>query len=193
MFITDGKNIRIPRGDSASISFTFTEPDGETPYILGEGQLAVLSVFPVKGAEPVITKTADSSGQDSDGSVVFRFSPKETNIPVNTYGYTIKLTDTEDSKKDTWLGFPEDACFAVGTDLPACGVQSANGGINVTVSQIKSRFPAYEGTYTVTPDFTADITLATAERSLSDNITVCRVPVSETPNESGGITLTIGG
>lgn len=54
------------------------------------------------------------------------------------------------------------------------------------------RLPPYQGEYTVAPDFNQDITLPTAQKSLTENITVERVPVYEVENPAGGITFILG-
>lgn len=54
------------------------------------------------------------------------------------------------------------------------------------------RLPPYTGSYTVTPDFADDIILPTANKSMTDNMTVEKVPSYEVENESGGITFVLG-
>lgn len=54
------------------------------------------------------------------------------------------------------------------------------------------RLPPYTGDYTVTPDLIDDIILPTASKSMTDNLTVEKVPSYEVENESGGITFVIG-
>lgn len=53
-------------------------------------------------------------------------------------------------------------------------------------------FPAYSGEYDVTPLPRDDIVLPTANRSMSDDVTVRRIPYYETSNPSGGYTAIIG-
>ena len=112
MYDNDRFNIRIPRGDSASIPFTFTDSEGE-PYIFDDGQYARLDVYPVKGAEPVITKTAPKSEQSELGTVFFVFSPEDTDIPRGQYIYTLRTFDANDTEIDTRIGFPETAIFEI--------------------------------------------------------------------------------
>ena len=193
MFFTDGFNIKIPRGDSAAVKFTFTDKVSGLPYILPEGISAVLDVFPVKGAQSVISKEAGSSGQLSDGSVTFSLSPEDTDVPCCVYRYTIRLVNADGSACDTQLGFPDEALFAVGMDCPKNVGFAPEGTVDITVERGGSDLPVYTGAYTVSPRFNESVTLETAGHSCSGNITVLGVPLTETENEYGGITLTIGG
>lgn len=52
------------------------------------------------------------------------------------------------------------------------------------------RLPPYEGGYTVTPKIEAQ-TLATKNKSLTDDIVVEEIPYSEVGNPSGGNTVNI--
>lgn len=52
--------------------------------------------------------------------------------------------------------------------------------------------PAYRGEYDVIPLPRDDIVLPTANRSMSDDVTVRRIPYYETSNPSGGYTAIIG-
>ena len=54
------------------------------------------------------------------------------------------------------------------------------------------RLPPYTGDYTVTPDLIEDVVLPTANKSMTDNVTVEPVPTYEVENASGGITFVIG-
>jgi|GEM_PF-2342040 len=115
MFITDGKNIRIPRGDTATIPFTFvTEDEGEeSPYIFTSGQYAELSVYHVKGAEAVFTKTAARSAQHADGTVFISFNKAETSIRRGKYIYAVRLLKEDGTSADTWLGGDNTAEFEI--------------------------------------------------------------------------------
>ncbi len=191
MFLTDGSNIKIPRADSAHIRFTLLRDDGETPYLLRANESVRLDVFPVRGAQSVIAKSAGSTAQSPDGSVVFTLSVEDTDIPAGVYRYSLRLTGDEEC--DTVLGFPDDACFAVGMNCDAYKGSACAGDIIVTVGQAGGTLPPYEGEYTVAPGFDSDIVLETAQKALTENITVERVPITRTENSAGGITLTIGG
>ncbi|MBR5088460.1 MAG: hypothetical protein IK093_03445 [Ruminiclostridium sp.] len=193
MFITDGYNIRIPRGDTACVNFTLTEADGGAPHILSSGQYVRLDVFIRKSVAPVITKTVSAAEQLPDGSVTFAFSPEDTDIAANEYSYSLKIVNGDGSRCDTWLGFPEDACFAVGTDCPPYIGYEPQAGIMVEVGQGAETLPRYDGEYSVTPSLSQDIVLETAQKTMSANVVVGRVPMTETQNAAGGITLTIGG
>lgn len=50
----------------------------------------------------------------------------------------------------------------------------------------------YEGDYDVTPDFTTQ-TLETAQKIMTDDVTVEPIPVYRTSNPQGGKTIYIGG
>ena len=52
--------------------------------------------------------------------------------------------------------------------------------------------PVYNGPYTVTPLVTAQ-TLATKDRRMTGDVLIHMIPIHETPNAQGGITLNIGG
>lgn len=192
MFLTDGYNIKIPRGDSADIKFTFISDDGEAPYILPAGKFALIEVFPVKGAAPVITKRIERSAQSSDGSVIVHFAPSDTDIPCAVWLYTVKIKSADGSVCDTMLGFNEEAYFAVSSDHPKRTEQNNPDGVIVTVSSAEGALPAYTGSYTVEPSFSDDVTLNTAGCSMTDNVTVLGIPVTETENAAGGTTVSIG-
>lgn len=72
-------------------------------------------------------------------------------------------------------------------------VINAPGTIDVRINNPGGRLPYYDGDYTVTPIVEDDITLATANRSLRDNITVEKIPTLTVENPSGGNTFIIGG
>lgn len=191
MFFTDGHNIKIPRGDSADIKFTFLREDGETPYIFGNNELAKLDVFPVRGAESTVVKTAGKTSQSPDGSVTISLKANDTDIPAGVYRYTLRLLNGD--KCDTVIGFPDETYFAVGTDCDAYSGNVSAGDIRVTIEKGGETLPPYSGEYTVSPSFSEDIVLNTAQTSMLGNITIRRVPVTRVSNTAGGITLTIGG
>lgn len=143
MFLTDGYNIKIPRGDTADISFTFTRADSGEPYRFTSGQYAELRVFPVRGAEAVIS--ASASAQDAQGAVTFHLSETDTDIPASVYLYTLRLTG---AGTDTWLGFPEDAFFAVGSDCAPSNGYTADVSVNVSVGQGSAPSPAADSAFT---------------------------------------------
>ena len=62
----------------------------------------------------------------------------------------------------------------------------------VVPDEDKSDLSAYYGDYVVVPDAESDIELPTAETILGDNIIIRKIPYSETKNQSGGTTVTIG-
>lgn len=51
----------------------------------------------------------------------------------------------------------------------------------------------YQGPYMVIPQIATDIILPTAQKSMSQNVTVKEIPVYVTGNEAGGNTVIIGG
>ena len=115
MFITDGTNIRIPRGDTAVIPFIFvTENEGEeSPYIFAAGQYAELSVYPVRGADAVLRKTAPRSSQHADGTVYIGFTSADTDIGRGKYIYAVRLLKEDGASADTWLGADITAEFEI--------------------------------------------------------------------------------
>ena len=62
MYITDGCNIIVPRGDRADIPFVFTDEESGDPYVFDEGTQIRLDVFPVRGADSVISETLEAPG-----------------------------------------------------------------------------------------------------------------------------------
>ena len=61
------------------------------------------------------------------------------------------------------------------------------------VAQSGGSFPKYEGDYEVTPSLSEDITLETAKKLMTDDVTVHKVPRYDVENTAGGITVYIGG
>lgn len=55
-----------------------------------------------------------------------------------------------------------------------------------------SALPYYEGDYTVTPRLNEAITLQTAQKAMSQNVTVTQIPMYQTENDKGGLTVIIG-
>ena len=51
---------------------------------------------------------------------------------------------------------------------------------------------AYHGDYTVTPQVEEQV-MKTKNKTMTDNVTVLKIPYSEVDNLSGGQTITIGG
>mgnify|MGYP007102038962 CR=1 FL=1 len=115
MIITDGINIKVPRGDTAAVSFTFcTENEGvESPYIFAGGQYMQLAVYPVRGAEAVLTKTVSGAGQQPDGTVTVALSAEDTDIGRGKYIYTVRLLTESGNSADTWLGAEHTAEFEI--------------------------------------------------------------------------------
>ena len=69
----------------------------------------------------------------------------------------------------------------VGTCNKLTGVIAQSGG----------SFPKYEGEYEVTPSMKNDITLETAKKVMTDNVTVKKIPRYDVSNEAGGTTIYI--
>lgn len=113
MFRTDGADIIIPRGDSALIPFALESADSGETYFLEEGQTLELAVFPVRGAEPVIRKTAGAAEQTEEGSVIFSLAPEDTDIGVGRYLYTLRLFSADGTEADTLAGGVGKARFTV--------------------------------------------------------------------------------
>lgn len=64
-----------------------------------------------------------------------------------------------------------------------------SGRINAAIGII----PEYTGGYTVVPRVGQAVILPTRKCLMTDNVTVTEIPMTEQPNEAGGITLTVGG
>lgn len=61
------------------------------------------------------------------------------------------------------------------------------------IGQSGGSFPKYEGDYEITPSMSEDITLETAKKLMTDDVTVKKVPRYDVTNEAGGKTVYIGG
>ena len=59
------------------------------------------------------------------------------------------------------------------------------------IGQSGGSFPKYEGDYEVTPSMKNDITLETAKKLMTDNVTVKKIPRYDVSNEAGGTTVYI--
>ena len=53
--------------------------------------------------------------------------------------------------------------------------------------------PEYTGEYTVVPQLGRPVILRTKNYRMTENVTVEALPLTEQPNDAGGITLTVGG
>ena len=97
MYDVNGANISVPRGDSAFLPFELTDEATGEPYILTDGQYAVFGVFPLKGADPVITQTLTE--QSESGTVTVSLTPADTDIMRGEYVYTSnpRMTQTIDN------------------------------------------------------------------------------------------------
>jgi hypothetical protein len=62
----------------------------------------------------------------------------------------------------------------------------------IEISRQVAEVPKYEGTYSVTPSTTEDITLATKQKLLTADVVVEKILYAEVSNNSGGTTATIG-
>ena len=71
MYITDGCNITVPRGDRADIPFVFTDRDTGDTVIFPDSTRITLDVFPVRGEESAISKTLTGFDQFPDGTLIF--------------------------------------------------------------------------------------------------------------------------
>lgn len=61
------------------------------------------------------------------------------------------------------------------------------------IAQSGGSFPKYEGEYEVIPSLAEDITLETAKKVMTDDVTVKKLPRYDVANEAGGKTVYIGG
>lgn len=72
-------------------------------------------------------------------------------------------------------------------------VKENSGRISAVVDRPKGDYQKYTGEYEVTPSLSEDITLDTAHKVMTDDVTVRKVPQYEIINDAGGNTLIIGG
>ena len=111
MYITNGCDIIVPRGDRADIPFIFTDKDTGDTVIFDTSVNITLDVFPVRGEESVISKTVPAWEQYPDGTVVFHLRPADTDVPFGEYHYTLRAVSS--SEADTLLGVPDSARFGI--------------------------------------------------------------------------------
>lgn len=76
---------------------------------------------------------------------------------------------------------------------PAIHVTVAGNRNKLTgvIAQSGGSFPKYEGEYEVAPSMKNDITLETAKKVMTDNVTVKKIPRYDVSNEAGGTTIYI--
>jgi hypothetical protein len=72
------------------------------------------------------------------------------------------------------------------------GDLKAGGTLHGVLSMFKGDYEPYTGPYDISPNFEG-ITIATANRYLSNNITILPIQVDSVSNTSGGRTVFIGG
>ena len=70
-------------------------------------------------------------------------------------------------------------------------VNSSTRKLTGGIAQSGGSFPKYEGDYEVTPSMKNDITLETAKKLMTDNVTVKKIPRYDVSNEAGGTTVYI--
>ncbi|MBP1549098.1 MAG: hypothetical protein J6A05_03750 [Oscillospiraceae bacterium] len=70
-------------------------------------------------------------------------------------------------------------------------VVGAGNKLTGVIAQSGGSFPKYEGAYEVTPSMKNDITLETAKKVMTDNVTVKKIPRYDVSNEAGGTTIYI--
>ena len=70
-------------------------------------------------------------------------------------------------------------------------VGSNTNKLTGVIAQSGGSFPKYEGEYEVTPSMKNDITLETAKKLMTDNVTVKKIPRYDVSNEAGGTTVYI--
>lgn len=70
-------------------------------------------------------------------------------------------------------------------------VNSSTRKLTGVIAQSGGSFPKYEGDYEVTPSMKNNITLETAKKLMTDNVTVKKIPRFDVSNEAGGTTVYI--
>lgn len=119
------------------------------------------------------------NGQDGNDGI----SPTVEVAEINN-GYRITVTD-KDGKHD----------FDIlnGAHLPEVTASDNGKFLGVVGGKYAlTELPKYDGAYEVTPQAEATVTLKTAEKYLSEDVTVKKIPYYEVDNESGGTTVYIG-
>lgn len=71
------------------------------------------------------------------------------------------------------------------------GKASQTGSLRGQLSVSSPSIESYQGPYLVTPPPWADTILDTKDKMMSENLTVERIPYSQTFNASNGLTVTI--
>lgn len=83
----------------------------------------------------------------------------------------------------------------INRNSPAIHVTVAGGRNKLTgvIAQSGGSFPKYEGEYEIIPSLAEDITLETAKKVMTDDVTVRKLPRYDVANEAGGTTVYLGG
>lgn len=79
--------------------------------------------------------------------------------------------------------------------LYSCGTISGTINSHLVLSGIVAMTPNledYVGNYTIIPDFTQQV-MPTNDKHMTDDVTIESIPYSEVANQSGGLTINIGG
>ena len=85
-----------------------------------------------------------------------------------------------------WVDIP-----AIKGDTPVKGIDYfTEEDKQELVNDVLANFPVYEGTYNISPSRQTQI-LETANKVLSDNVTIAEIAYSEVSNNSGGTTYYI--
>lgn len=147
--------------------------------------------------------TAKSVRDDADNGVFDGFSPTVEVTPIDG-GYRVTITDEKGPHSFDIMsnGFdigdglkldPATNTLSVKTPLPE--PENSDNGKFLSIVGGKyalTELPKYDGTYEVTPQAETAVTLKTAEKYLSEDVTVKKIPYYEVDNESGGTTVYIG-
>ena len=71
---------------------------------------------------------------------------------------------------------------------------NTNGDVDIDpIIDAKLRKTTFSGEYVVIPSPTDDVVFLTAQKYMNSNIRVNKIPYAEVSNNSGGMTVTIGG
>ena len=176
MVTIKGYNISLPYGESFMLKFTLTDRASGAPYILPAGSVLRFAVHYRMSSSVLIEKTAGPEEQEEDGSLTFTLASDDTKIKRDRYRYTLAVVNPDAGKCITLIGFQDDAVFAVETDCPSGGTSLVQPEIEVLTELTGERLPDYEGGYMFAPSFSGDIVIPTLRKSVSDNITIKRIP-----------------
>lgn len=110
------------------------------------------------------------------------------------YYYGMKITVVQNGVVSHYTITPNKTLQAEGSGSGLPSVTEEDDGKVLKVvggKWVASELPVYEGSYSVTPSATGDITLQTSQKMLDADVVVSKIPYAEVSNSSNGTTVTI--